>query len=95
MLEAKHPDLHSHTVSSEETPWWVGSVLTGAPNYLFTEAVMNVPTALPGGDQTTTTEIAIWNGLGGLGTGSGLIQGGVNLCTTPSAAAYGTWRKVC
>jgi hypothetical protein len=95
MLEAKHPDLHSHSVTSQESPWWVGSVLTGAPDYLFTEAVWNVPQAIPGGDQTTTTVVAVWNGLGGFGTGSGLIQGGVNLYTTPTAATYGTWREYC
>jgi hypothetical protein len=95
MLEAKHPDLHSHTVTSTTGPWWVGSVLTGAPEYLFTEATLNVPKGIPGGDGTTTTEIAIWNGLGGFGTGSGLIQGGVNVYTSPTAAAYGTWREYC
>jgi len=95
MLQAKHPDLHSRTVLSQQSPWWVGSVLTGAPDYPFTEAVWNVPEAIPGGDQTTTTEVAIWNGLGGFGTGSGLIQGGASLYTTPSAAAYGTWREYC
>jgi hypothetical protein len=95
MLEIKRPDLHSHTTTSLQAPWWVGSVMTGAPNYVATEAVFNVPTAIPGGDQTGVTEVAIWNGLGGFGTGSGLIQGGVNLYTTPSAAAYGTWREYC
>jgi hypothetical protein len=95
MLQAKHPDLHSHTVTSTTAPWWVGSAMTGAPEYLSTEATFNVPKAIPGGDQTTTTEIALWNGLGGFGTGSGLIQGGVSLYTTPSAASYGTWREYC
>jgi hypothetical protein len=79
MLQEKHPDLHSHTVTSSAAPWWVGSAMTGAPEYLSTEATFNVPKAIPGGDQTTTTEIALWNGLGGFGTGSGLIQGGVSL----------------
>jgi hypothetical protein len=94
-LEARHPDLHSHTVYVTEAPWWVGSVLTGSADYDFTEATFNVPKAVAGGDDTTTTEIAIWNGLGGYGTGSGLIQGGVNLYTSPSVAAYGTWREYC
>jgi hypothetical protein len=95
LLEAKGPNMHSHTVTSTTAPWWVGSVLTGAPNYIFTEAVFNVPEGIPGGDQTTNTEIAIWNGLGGFGTGSGLIQGGVNVQTTPNMAVYGSWREYC
>ena len=53
MLEAKHPDLHSQTVTSITSPWWVGSVLTGAPNYISTEATST--TGIPGGDATTTT----------------------------------------
>jgi hypothetical protein len=95
MLLAVKPDLHSHTVTSQQSPWWVGSVLNGAADYNYTEAQFNVPGAVPGGDGTTTTEVALWNGLGGFGTGSGLIQGGVNLYTTNSAAAYGTWREYC
>ena len=95
LLSAKRPDMHPHTVTSFADPWWVGSVLTGAPNYVATEAVFNVPTGIPGGDGTTTTAIAIWNGLGGFGTGSGLIQGGVDVQTTPTVAAYGTWREYC
>jgi len=77
----------------------VGSVMTGAPYYVSTEAVFNVPQAIPSGDETggktTGTEIAIWNGLGGFGTGSGLIQGGVGISTTPYAAVYGSWREYC
>ncbi len=95
MLEAKRPDMHQHTVTSSASPWWVGSALTGAPNYISTVAVFNIPKGIPGGDGTSTTEIAIWNGLGGYGTGSGLIQGGVNVETTPSAAGYGSWREYC
>ncbi len=78
MLEAKRPSPHSHTVTKETAPW-VGSVLAGAPNYISIEGNFNVPTGIPGGDETSDgTEIAIWNGLGGFGTGSGLIQAGVN-----------------
>ena len=95
MLEAKRPDPLEHTVTSFTAPWWVGSVLTGAPNYVSTAAVFNVPKAVPGGDGTTKTALALWNGLGGFGTGSGLIQGGVGLQTTPHAAVYLTWREYC
>jgi hypothetical protein len=95
MLEAKRPDLHEHTVTAISGAPWVGSAITGKPEYVATDAVFNVPEAIHGGDGTTKTEIAIWNGLGGFGTGSGLIQGGVNLYTTPSAAAYGSWREYC
>jgi hypothetical protein len=95
MLYAKKPDLHSHTATSQTSPAWVGAAITGAPTYAAVEGTFNVPTAIPGGDHTSTTEIAIWNGLGGFGTGSGLIQSGVNLYTTSTAAAYGTWREYC
>jgi hypothetical protein len=95
LLEAKRPDLHSHTTTSTSGAPWVGSALTGSPDYVLTEAVFNVPSGVPGGDHTTKTEIAIWNGLGGFGTGSGLIQGGVNVYTTPTIAAYGSWREYC
>jgi hypothetical protein len=95
MLEIKRPSDHSHTVTTTTAAPWTGSVLTGAPNYISTEAVFNVPAATPSGDETTGTEIAIWNGLGGFGTGSGLIQGGVEVATTPTVALYGSWREYC
>src|ERR1017187_7454458 len=94
MLEIKRPSSHSHTVTTTEAAPWTGSALTGAPNYISTEANFNVPTAAPGGDETTGTEIAIWNGLGGFGTGSGLIQGGVNVATNSTSASYGSWRSI-
>ena len=96
LLEAQGPTpSHSNTVYTTTAPAWTGSVLTGAPNYISTYAVFNVPFGIPSGDETTSTEIAIWNGLGGFGTGSGLIQGGVGLQTTPNAAVYYTWREYC
>src|ERR1700722_20357386 len=101
MLYAREPELHSHTATSPHAntatslsaPAWAGTAITGAPAYAAVEGTFNVPTAIPGGDQTGTTEIAIWNGLGGFGTGSGLIQSGVGLYTTPTAATYGSWRE--
>jgi hypothetical protein len=96
MLEAKRPTSpYSHTVYTEQKAPWVGSVLTGSPNYVYTVSTFNVPTAIPGGDETTGTQIAIWNGLGGFGTGSGLIQGGVGIVTTPTIATYNSWREYC
>jgi hypothetical protein len=95
LLEAKRPDLHSHGVTSTTANPWSGSVLIGSPDYVSTEATFNVPTGVPGGDHTTATEISIWNGLGGFGTGSGLIQGGVSIHTTPTVASYGSWREYC
>jgi hypothetical protein len=82
-------------VTITKAPYWVGSGLTGAPAYLATEVTFNVPTGIAGGDKTTDTGIAIWNGLGGLVSGSGLIQGGVQIQTTPSLAAYGVFREYC
>jgi hypothetical protein len=95
-LKAKRPtSSYSHTVYTTEANPWVGSVLLGAPLYDYTEAQFNVPSAIPGGDETTGTEISIWNGLGGFGTDSGLIQGGVGIVTSPTAAVYRTWREYC
>jgi hypothetical protein len=95
-LAAKRPTSpYSHTVYTTQASPWTGSVLAGAPLYVYTEAQFNVPAAIPGGDETTGTEIAIWNGLGGYGTGSGLIQGGVGILTSPTAAVYRTWREYC
>ncbi|HTW08661.1 MAG TPA: G1 family glutamic endopeptidase [Acidimicrobiales bacterium] len=95
MLTAKEPDLHSHTATSQSGGPWAGTAITGAPTYAAVEGTFNVPTAIPGGDQTSTTEVAIWDGLGGFGTGSGLIQSGASLYTTSNAAEYGTWREYC
>ncbi len=96
MLEAKRPSPHSHGVK-KPTPncCWVGSVLGGSPKYLSIEGNFNVPSGIPGGDETTGTELSIWNGLGGYGTGSGLIQAGVSVETSPFVATYGSWREFC
>lgn len=83
------------TVTHEKAPWWVGTVLNGAPNYDATSVEFVVPTVIPGGDSTATTGIAIWNGLGGFGTGSGLIQGGIQINTTNTLATYGVFREYC
>jgi hypothetical protein len=97
MLEAKRPSSHSHTVTTETAPYWVGSVLGGAPKYISIEGNFNVPKGIPGADETNDgTEIAIWTGLGGFGTGPGLIQAGVNVETVGSLVAeYGSWREYC
>jgi hypothetical protein len=94
-LEAKRPTSTSHGVYTEQSNPWTGSVLTGATKYISTEAVFNVPVGIPGGDETTETEISIWNGLGGFHSNSGLIQGGVYVKTTPTVASYGSWREYC
>jgi hypothetical protein len=95
MLDSRQPAGTSHSAWSQAAPAWSGTVLTGEPTYAAVEGEFNVPTAIPAGDGTTTTEVAIWNGLGGFGTGSGLIQSGVNLYTNSTAAAYGSWREYC
>ncbi|MGC2122133.1 MAG: G1 family glutamic endopeptidase [Xanthobacteraceae bacterium] len=94
-LESPRPNLHPHTVTSGPGGPWTGSVMTGSPSYVSSEATFNVPGAVPGGDQTTSAWISIWNGIAGYGTGSGLIQGGVDLLTTPSTASYVSFREYC
>jgi hypothetical protein len=74
---------------------WAGAVLTGAPRYVAVQAYMNVPTAIPGGDDSGGTQTVFWNGLGGFNTGSGLIQSGFFLTTDSVAASYNTFREYC
>jgi hypothetical protein len=93
-LAAKRPDARPQGVTKRTAAPWSGSALTGRPNYLVITGNFNVPTGIPGGDSTTNTAIAIWNGLGGL-NGSGLIQTGVSVQTTPTVASYGSWREYC
>ena len=95
MLYRKGTDTHHHTVTSATAPPWIGSVMTGAAPYTSITSTFEVPTAIPGADGTTFTEASLWPGLGGYGTGSGLIQAGVTLVTTPTTAAYLTWREYC
>ncbi|MGC1862664.1 MAG: hypothetical protein WA733_16505 [Methylocystis sp.] len=82
-------------VVPQQASTWYGTVLTGAPDYIFTSATFYVPQAIPGGDNTGNTAIYIWNGLGGSGTGSGLIQGILWIQTTATAATYSTFREYC
>jgi hypothetical protein len=95
MLFAKRPDKHAHTVTTEMAPAWIGSVLTGSAPYVSISSTFEVPTAVPGAFGTTSTVASIWPGLGGFNTGSGLIQAGVSISTTPTAASYSTWREYC
>ena len=95
MLEAKRGDGKKHDRFVTQAPQWTGSVLTGVPPYVSVQGMANVPTAIPGGDQTTNTIVAFWNGLGGFVSGSGLIQSGFTLFTTPTVASYITWREYC
>jgi hypothetical protein len=95
LLQAKWPLLHQHTVTTSSDGLWVGSVLTGAPDYTLVEAAFNVPTGVPGGDQTTSTVVSIWVGVGG-GTGRvGLMQDGIDLYTSPTSASYNTFQEYC
>ena len=95
MLYAKRPARHTHTVTPAKAPPWIGSVMTGSAPYRSITATFQVPTAIPGADGTTSTAASIWPGLGGFGTGSGLIQAGVEIETTPTTASYITWREYC
>jgi hypothetical protein len=93
-LSALH-HLPPHTVTNTTAPPWIGSVMTGAAPYDSIMATFTVPTAIPGADGTTVTAASIWPGLGGFNTGSGLIQAGVEIQTTPTTASYLTWREYC
>jgi hypothetical protein len=95
ILFARRPDNHVHTVMTQSSPFWIGSVLTGSTPYVAIHSNFQVPKAIPGAFGTTSTEASLWPGLGGFGTGSGLIQAGVTIRTTPKAAVYSTWREYC
>ena len=97
MLYAKRPDkhTHTHTVTSSAAPPWIGAVMTGSAPYKSITATFQVPTAISGAEGTTSTLASFWPGLGGFNSGSGLIQAGVTLQTTPTAASYTTWREYC
>ena len=95
VLSAPRPNPHPHGVTVGTASPWVGSVMTGAPNYVSSQAVFNVPKGIPGGDGTTSAAISIWNGVGGYNTGAGLIQGGVDLTTTPQAAQLISFQEYC
>ena len=96
ILDARHPSPHAHNVTDvlgEDGSFWVGSVLSGAPNYISVEAVFNIPTAIAGGDQTASTNTSIWVEVGGNGV-NGLIQAGVDMSTSSTVASpFGTWRE--
>jgi hypothetical protein len=89
------PASPSNVTVSPPAGSWYGAVMTGAPKYTLTEATFNIPETVPGGDKTASTATYIWNGLGGFGAGSGLIQFFVILETTPTAASYWTKREYC
>ena len=66
--------------------------------YVSSEATFIVPQAIPGAEGTTTTHVAIWNGLGGYLIApdeGGLIQGGIQIGTTPYTASYVSFREYC
>jgi Peptidase A4 family len=84
--------LSWHSLSSSSTSE------TGTAAYVSSEATFIVPQAIPGGDGTTTTHVSIWNGLGGyslLPDQGGLIQGGIQIGTTPYTASYVSFREYC
>ena len=95
LLGDNWPLLHRHNVTTSSDGLWVGSVLTGAPEYSLVEATFNVPKGIPGGDGTTDTVVSIWVGVGG-GTGRvGLMQDGIDVWTTPTTASYNSFQEYC
>src|SRR5262249_42262948 len=91
MLYAKKSDKRVHNVTPIPSKNWIGSVMTGSAPYVSVVTMFEVPTLRPGASASVT----LWPGLGGYGTGSGLIQAGVQLDTTPTTANYSTWREYC
>jgi hypothetical protein len=65
--------------------------MMGSAPYVAAAARFDVPTLIPG----PTAAAALWPGVGGFLTSSGLIQAGVSLETRTMFAVYGTWREYC
>jgi hypothetical protein len=102
MLDAKRPVARKlpapdRNVVTTEAPFWTGTAITGEPNYLSVEGNISVPSIYVNGDETGGEDVheAVWNGLGGDGTGSGLIQGGYQIDVTKSVVNYTTFREYC
>jgi hypothetical protein len=95
ILFARRPNNHGHPVMTQSSPFWLGAVLTGSAPYDSIQANFNMPKAMPGAFGTTSTMAVFWPGVGRFGTTSGLIQAGVGIQTTSTAAVYFTWREFC
>jgi hypothetical protein len=94
LLTADRPLVVKHNVATATDGLWTGSMMTGGPNYTLIQGNFNVPTAVPGGDQTTATAITVWVGVGG-SRGPGLMQDGIDIQTTPVVANYFTFQEYC
>jgi hypothetical protein len=94
-LHGKRFSEAHHGITSTTGAPWIGAVMGGSAPYDMVMATFKVPTAIPGTNGTTVTEASIWPGIGGFKTGSGLIQAGVVIQTTTTAASYLTWREYC
>ncbi len=76
MLYAKRPIKTSHAPTSQQGgPGWIGSVMSGQSDYVSATSVFIVPTLFPGAHGTAATQAALWPGVGGYGSSSGLISG--------------------
>jgi hypothetical protein len=87
---------HPPTTTTKWSTDWGGPALLGnntLGTILFTivSAEIKVPTAIPGGDGTGNADAGLWAGLGGLSNDASdnpLIQSGVAIRTSPTAASY-------
>jgi len=95
LVQPEAPELTPEVTRTAASPNWTGAVLTGAPTYTMATAWFVVPTAIPGGDGTGNTQVAIWAGLGGYGTAGGLIQGGIWVNTSSSALSMFSFTEYC
>jgi hypothetical protein len=87
-----HPNAAPNVVQGNG---WAGSVLLGAPSYVVVQSFMNVPTVIPGGNGIPFAETVFWNGLGGHGIASGLIQSGFIVTTNTATASISTFHEYC
>jgi len=101
MLTSKRPRPATQKVNQTASPYWTGTAITGKQSYISVEGNISVPKVIANGDETgydvgdNDVHVAVWNGLGGFGTGSGLIQGGYQIDVDESVLSFDTFREYC
>jgi len=90
------PEIDANVITTPSSGW-TGAVLKGSfkkgktaadtTSYVLNSATWNVPSLTPGGFDTGTTAMTVWNGLGNV------FQAILDVQTTSTAAAYGIHRQ--